>query len=64
MIAWAGVGLAGADCHWGVPVPDWIEQTLVTVDVTAQGEFQVNGDEMIGPWARLSTQTATPRRRQ
>jgi hypothetical protein len=26
------------------------------------GEFQVNGEEMIGSWARLTTQTATLRR--
>jgi len=28
------------------------------------GEFQVNGDEMIGSWARLTMQTATLRRQQ
>jgi hypothetical protein len=27
-----------------------------------RGEFQVNGDEMIGSWSRLSTNTATLRR--
>jgi hypothetical protein len=31
---------------------------------TTYGEFQVNGDEMIGSWARLTTQTATLRRQQ
>ena len=31
---------------------------------TLHGEFQVNGDEMIGSWNRMSTQTATLRRQQ
>ena len=31
---------------------------------TLHGEFKVNGDEMTGNWARLTTQTATLRRRQ
>ena len=31
---------------------------------TTRGEFQVNGDEMIGGCSRLATQTATLRRRQ
>jgi len=31
---------------------------------TLHDEFKVNGDEMTGNWARLTTQTATLRRRQ
>ena len=31
---------------------------------TLHGEFQVNGDEMIGSWNRMATQTATLRRQQ
>jgi len=51
----------------GVPIEGTVSGDTFSfrqVGGSTRGEFQVNGDEMIGSWVRQTTQSASLRRRQ